>query len=227
MLKALLDYLFPRYCLNCAAVGKELCVKCETTWLASLAVFQNGLSIEAIDIDKQIMAMSRYENITRKLLLSIKIEGNWRLLPIISVNMASYFINKIENYSKEIIFVCAPSKMSAIRNRGGNVVKQLGLQIAKILIKNNIASQVVSPLYTSFFAKDSVGLTVEQRRKNLQNYLKIQPRELNRLITLANTSKYEYIFLDDIYTTGSTYAVVKERLTDYGIYINKCLVIAK
>lgn len=199
----IIDLIFPITCLSCGQDGVYLCDKC----LAKLPRLPNQLCIvcqkpapygkthpecrSKNTVDGSISALPYKDPQIRKLIEVFKYSFVSDLAPILSGLMhESIKAQGLADYFSDFKIVPIPLHQRRFNWRGFNQAELLAHEIAKPLnvkIENNLVIR-------SKFTKPQVKLTVEERKKNIDNAFELIGDPANKKILLV----------DDVITSGST-----------------------
>ena len=203
----LLDFVFPKYCINCKKVGSYICADCFAFIsfdISMICLVCNKGSFDGLThpgcrtkyaIDGAFSTIN-YKGIVKKLIYNFKYKPYVSDLKNSLVELFYESIIQQEIFQKAYqsgpILVPIPLHKRRLRKRGYNHAKllaeglsrKLGLEVTEILQRNKDT-------------KSQFGLNLEKRRENIKGSFAIAP---NILI-----SQYPNIFLiDDILTSGTT-----------------------
>lgn len=206
-----LDFLFPKYCVNCRNLGDYICANCFSFIsfdFSMICLVCNKGSIDGLThpgcrgkytIDGAFCGVA-YKGIVKKLIYNFKYKPYLADLRNVltdlfyeSLIQNELFMKTIEQSSNEsMALVPIPLYAKRLRKRGYNHAKLLAEGLSERL---NLKS--IDILKRTKDTKSQFGLKLEDRKKNIKNAFSISS---NYLITqLPN------IFLvDDILTSGST-----------------------
>lgn len=208
----ILDFLFPKYCVNCKKLGSYLCSDCFTfisfntyeTCLVCVKPTIDGLTHPgcrgryAID---GAFASIAYKGVVKKLLYTFKYKPHLTDLRTVLVDLFFEGLIQKEEFNRAYqsslanpILVPVPLHKARFKNRGYNHAELLAFGLSK---KFNIPC--CNLLERIKNTHSQVGLKKEERRENVQEAFSVVPNILIRQLADLN------IFLvDDILTTGST-----------------------
>lgn len=201
-----LDFVFPKYCVNCRKIGDYICANCFSFIsfdVVMICLVCNRQSIDGLThpgcktkyaIDGAFCAVA-YKGIVKKLIYNFKYKPYLSDLKNCLVELFYESIIQQEIFQKAYeslpIFVAIPLHASRLRKRGYNHAKLLAEGLSKML---NL--KLIDILQRKKNTKSQFGLKLKDRKKNLKDAF-----ILNTKYLILNTN----IFLvDDILTTGST-----------------------
>jgi len=218
-----LNFLFPKYCINCKKLGDYICANCFTFISFDIdgvcAVCgkpsinklthpgcKNKYSIDGVfssilykGVSKKLIYNFKYKPYLadlRKLLSELFYEG---------LIQKEDFYNIYKKFSNNLILVPVPLYKSRQRARGYNQAEILAGELSK---KFNI--KTLSVLKRVKKTVSQVGLSKIDRRKNIKDSFEINE-------DLKSVTKDHYIFLvDDVFTTGSTLIEASKALKRHG-----------
>lgn len=206
-----LDFLFPKYCVNCRKVGEYICANCFSFIsfdVSMICLVCNRGSIDGLThprcksryvIDGAFCAVA-YKGIVKKLIYNFKYKPYLSDLRNVltdlfyeSLIQNELFIKTIEQFNNgAIIFVPIPLHARRLRERGYNHAKLLADGLSA---KLNLP--VLELLQRTRATKSQFGLKLKDRKENLQNAFIISPNT-------PITQHPNVLLVDDILTTGST-----------------------
>lgn len=217
----ILDFIFPKYCVNCKKLGDYLCTDC----FSKLSFDTSGICIVCsraavggithpgcrgrYTIDGVFTGIE-YKGIVRKLIYKFKydpyVSNLKKLLSDLlyeGLIQKEEFVKAIEQSNNEaIVLVPIPLHSSKLRSRGYNQAEILAKELAKRL---NI--KMINVLQRTKNTRSQVGLKREDRVKNISGAFSIVPN-------LPNSPKI--FIVDDVLTTGSTLLEVANVLKRKG-----------
>ena len=205
----LLDFVFPKYCVNCRKIGAYICANCFSFIsfdVSMICLVCNRASIDGLThpgcvdryaIDGAFSAIN-YKGIVKKLIYNFKykpylsdLKNSLVELFYESIIQNELFMQTIEQPDNEaVVLVPIPLHRKRLRERGYNHAKLLAEGLSK---KLNL--KLLEVLKRTKETKSQFGLKLDERKKNIKG-------------AFIRNTKYEIhntIFLvDDILTTGST-----------------------
>ncbi len=203
----LLDFLFPKYCVNCRKLGDYLCANC-FSFISfadnSVCLVCNRGAIDSLThpgckgkyIINGCFSSLNYKGVVKKLIYQFKYKPYLSSLTEVLTELFYEGIIQSEQFQKAYdqkpILAPIPLHPSRFRQRGYNHAELLSLELSKKLNLPtiNLLKRTKKTIY-------QYGLKRDKRKENLKNAFSPSP---NILI-----SQYPNIFLvDDILTTGST-----------------------
>jgi len=206
-----LNFLFPKYCINCKKLGDYICSNCfsfisfDQTSICSSC---NRPSINGLTHPKcqtkygldGIFSTLSYKGIVKKLVYNFKYNPYLADLKNLLTELfyegliqKEDFYNIYKKFSNNLIFVPVPLYRAKERARGYNQAEILAGELSK---KFNV--RTFSVLKRIKKTVSQVGLSKIERKKNIKDSFEINQN-------LKSAIKDHYIFLvDDVFTTGST-----------------------
>lgn len=198
----ILDFLFPKYCLECKKEGIYICGGC----LKKVSL--SGWSYGNYSIFK-------YEGVIRKAITSLK----YKFAYDIANELTSILTEKLKNKGfllKNTTLVPIPLHKQRQNWRGFNQTELIGEKVVKIMNWKFIPDLLIRQKQSL----PQVGLKSSVRRNNVLGVFSLNPKIL--------LSKHTNILLfDDVYTTGSTINEAKKVLKEAGFKNIKSLTIAR
>lgn len=194
------DLLVPFRCAGCGIGGAGWCTRCSAE-LGGLRLVQRPLLAE----DPPAYALGRYRSAARKAVLAYKESGRR--------DLAEPFGQVIATALRSIgdgpwCVIPAPSRRSASRRRGGAHMLRVGHRVVAALTTAGVTASLADCLRMRPGARDSVGLSEQERVANLAGRLRVSP---------AVAAGIPAVLIDDVITTGATAAVCVDSLKQAGI----------
>lgn len=173
----IIDFIFPKKCLECGKEGKYICEGC-------LAKVGRG------GISKDHISIFRYEGVIRKAIIALK----YKFSTEIAKELAKVCVEKLlaNRYSLKAALVPIPLHWYRRNFRGFNQSEEVGKLIAKEMGWKFIPNLLVKRKPT----KSQVELRGADRHKNLRGAF-----SLNSSFRISDS---DFIVFDDVFTTGST-----------------------
>ncbi|MEK7472493.1 MAG: ComF family protein [Patescibacteria group bacterium] len=197
----ILDFLFPKYCLECGKAEKYICNKCYCKVSPCNIVNGKNLSI------------FKYEGVIRKAIISLKYKFAYDLTDEL-VDASLKQLKKLKR-SKNTILIPIPLHKYRKNWRGFNQTEIIGEKLAKAMNWRYVPDLLLRTKSTV----PQVGLKGAVRRNNLSGVFSVSPN-------ILDTTSHILLF-DDVYTTGSTINEAKKVLTEAGFINIKSLTIAR
>src|SRR5689334_685139 len=173
-----LDLLLPPTCAGCDRPGTACCVTC-------LDSFGPPVRLHVPGVGPPVWALAAYRDAARELVLAFKERGARALVAWFGALVAAALVSVGPG---PWTLVPAPSRRAAARERGGDHMVRIAraVEIAAVAPVLSLAPGV----------RDSVGLGVEERRRNLAG----------RVVVDGRPPPGTTVLLDDVVTTGATVA---------------------
>lgn len=185
----ILDFIFPKYCLECGKSGKYVCNECVSKVLDGT-------------FDKNNFAVFKYKGVIRKAIVSLK----YKFASDIADELVSVTVDRLKSTKfHNITLIPIPLYKQRENWRGFNQSELLGKKIADKLNWNFIPDLLIRIKNTH----PQVNLKGDERRKNLSGVFTINPN-------FKLHAKYSILLFDDVYTTGSTIKEAKKVLEKAG-----------
>lgn len=188
----LLNFIFPKTCLECGRERKYICENCLKK-VRKAGIFKNTLSI------------FRYEGIIRRAIITLK----YKYTTEIAKELADICVKNLKSFnlvSNDYCLVPVPMHWHKQNVRGFNQTEEVGKLIAKGMNWKYEPNLLIKKVST----KPQVGLKGSTRRKNLSGVFSLSSNY--SLIT----NRYPLILFDDVLTTGSTLQEASKVLKDVG-----------
>ncbi|WP_109528389.1 MULTISPECIES: ComF family protein [Nocardia] len=190
-MRTLLDLMLPARCGGCGTAGTAWCAEC-----ASVLTRPPVRVRPRTDPGVPCWALGPYAGPARRAVLAMKEHGRRDLARPLGGALAAG-LTRLRAPGRPLILVPAPSRRVAARRRGGDPV----LRTARAAAESLDDCRVVPALRLWWGARDSVGLTSGERRRNLEGRVHALPIPGSRA---SYTGFAEVIVVDDVLTTGAT-----------------------
>jgi len=202
----ILDFLFPKQCLECKKEGKYICDTCYS-------------KVRPCDFDnRNNHSIFKYEGVIRKAIISLKYKFAYDLADelvdcmVVAMNQNSKFLILSSKFS----LVPIPLYKTRENWRGFNQSELIGEKLTKAMNWKFIPDLLIRNKNTV----PQVGLKGSIRRSNLSGVFSVNP-------DCVLSTSYSVLLFDDVYTTGSTINEAKNVLTEAGFKNIKSLTIAR
>ena len=224
----ILDFVFPKYCVNCRKIGSYICDSCFSyiSFNASgLCAVCNRATFNELTHPKcrgryvidGIFTGIEYKGVAKKLIYAFKYKPYLTDLKSLLADFLYEALIQKEEFIKVIeqlvlrrsgsdneAMILSPIPLH-LRKRGYNQAEILANELSK---KFNF--KVINTLKRTKDTRSQVGLKREDRIKNISKAFSVLPN--------APISKYPNIFLiDDVLTTGSTFLEAANVLKRNGV----------
>ena len=223
-LRSLLDLILPGECGGCGVPGTQWCARCATE-LADDPV----LLRPRVDPGVGVWALGPYSGARRRAVIAAKERGRRDLAAPLGSAVAGA-LGRLQQWREldppdvaPVVLVPAPTRPRAARARGGDPVTRIAVAAVG-------GRRVCPALVMRRAVRDSVGLSADQRRVNLEGgvrltrsgqvfarHLASEPDALHRI---------SVVLLDDVSTTGATAAESVRVLSRVGIRVSAVVVVA-
>lgn len=207
-LVGLLDFIFPKYCVNCKKLGSYLCANCfsylsfEVNEIclickkASIDGLTHPYCLSKYSIDGAFSAIN-YKGVAKKLIYKFKYKPYLADLRSVLSDLFYEALIQKEGFSRlvngSLILVPIPLHHSKLKSRGYNQAEILANELAsKLELRaQNLLERIKD-------TKSQVGLEKEERQKNIKDAFKVSSQRLEVI------SQKSFLLVDDVLTTGST-----------------------
>ncbi|RUP06311.1 MAG: ComF family protein [Mycobacterium sp.] len=208
----MLDLVLPLQCGGCGAPATRWCPACAN----ALAVEPGEPLVVSPRIDPEVpvFALGRYTGVRRQAILALKERGRSDLVLPLAQALA-VGIHRLWCWgmvSTPLTIVPAPTRRSAARRRGGDPVTR----IADAAVAANPDIAVTGALRMRALARDSVGLDIAARERNIAGRVRLRGRR----------PATEVLVVDDVITTGATSRESVRVLCAAGVPVAAVLAIA-
>ncbi len=214
---SLLDFFFPKYCVNCKAFGSYLCANCfiqlsfDTHVIClvcgkgSLDGLTHPVCKKKHSIDGVFCAVA-YRKVAKKLIFVLKYQPYVSDIQHILVDLFYESLIQKELFTKNLhnaVFIPIPLSSKKLKLRGYNqslllakgLAKKMNIPLADILIRTKNT-------------KPQFGLSKLERKINMKDAFALKKR---------TKREYETAFLvDDVLTTGTTLSEAAKILKQHG-----------
>lgn len=211
MLDFIVSLLYPKKCVGCRARGSLICAQCfaKISYLDNqyCGICQKGSVDGMVHIKCKtphsingILSAVTYKGIVRKLLYQFKYSPHLTSLsPVLSRIMYEGLIQnesfmRLFEAEKNLWITCVPITQKRERSRGYNQSELLAKDLARMFEAPFVSGLLARVKET----QPQFELTKEQRRENMKNAFKLNPK-FRSLIKGKSV-----VVVDDITTTGST-----------------------
>ncbi|MGL4306927.1 MAG: ComF family protein, partial [Mycobacteriaceae bacterium] len=175
-MRTFLDLVLPLECGGCGCPATRWCPDCHQTLMVD-----PQLVSARVDAGVPVWSVQTYCGAIRTAIIGMKEQGRTDLCVPFGVSIARAIVQLsawglIATPATSLIsLVPAPSRFFAARRRAGDPVTTIA-DVAAALLKGQV--QVAPILKTSILVRDSVGLSVSQRAKNLSGNVHVNKRML-------------------------------------------------
>jgi len=207
----MLDLVLPLECGGCGAPSTRWCPACATT--LKVHTDEPHLVTPRTDPGVPVFALGHYAGPRRQAIVALKEHGRRDLVTPLARALA-LGIHQLLSWGildTPFTVVPAPTRTLAARRRGGDPVTR----VARRATENHPQIEVVRALKTRAMVRDSVGLTIADRERNLKGRIKIRK-------PIAG----DVLLVDDIVTTGATAREAVRMLQMAGAKVTAVLTLA-
>jgi len=214
-LAGVLDLILPLECGGCGAPSTRWCGACGAE--LSVAADQPHVVSPRVDPQVPVFALGRYAGARRRAILALKEHGRGDLVGPLAraLGLGLHRLLCWGIVESPLTIVPAPTRRAAARRRGGDPVTRL----ARAAVAGRPDITVAPALRMKALARDSVGLGVGARERNIAGRVLLHGQRLTQLGT-------EVIIVDDIVTTGATARESVRMLHAAGVRVVAVLAIA-
>lgn len=210
----MLDLVLPLECGGCGAPTTRWCPACAQ----ELAVKPDKphLITPRVDPGVPVLSLGRYAGPRREAIVAVKERGRADLIAPLAVALQAG-LERLMTWGvvdTPLTIVPAPTRRSAARRRGGDPVTRMARAATAALV----GVDVIQALRLRALVRDSVGLSISDRRRNIAGRVKIS----KHIEALAN----DVLVVDDIVTTGATAGESVRVLRIAGAHVAGVLAIA-
>lgn len=213
--KEIVEFIFPKCCIICGKLGKDIwCKECKNKFLAQ-AVYKVENKIKKEFYFNKHIYIFLYQSKIRNLILDYKFHDKSYLHEIFAKIIIKN--EKICGILKKYdIMISVPIHKKRKKERGYNQSELIASKVANFIkniqYEDNVVIKMKNTLPQSL-------LTKEQRKQNVQNVYK--------LINKEKIENKKIVLFDDVYTTGSTINEISKILKENGAKDILVLTIAK
>lgn len=202
----MLDLLLPLECGGCGAPATRWCAGCAEVW--KVRPDQPHLATPRLDPGVPVFSLGRYAGVRRRAIVDLKERGRADLITPLAVALRDGLgrLGAWGIVAPEVALVPAPTRLLAARRRGGDPVTRLARATGR---------PVRTALRSKAFTRDSVGLSVADRQRNVADRIK-----------LVEVPAGPVVLVDDIVTTGATATESVRVLQTAGVPVVAVLTLA-
>lgn len=185
----MLDLLLPLECGGCGAPSTRWCDACAN----ALRIGQDEPHLIAPRVDPgvPVFSLGRYAGARRNAVVAVKEHGRADLIVPLGDAIRAGLVRLLQwgVLDAPLTVVPAPTRTLAARRRGGDPVTRM----ARAAVSGHGGATVVRALRMTALSRDSVGLSVAERHRNVAGRVRMR-------VPVAG----EVLVVDDIVTTGAT-----------------------
>lgn len=219
------DLVLPRTCPGCHA-PVPWCAACEATLTGrprSVALPEAVLDrLAAAGLNApSVHALARYTGPVRAAVIAGKERGRRDLPPRLGVALGDGLaaLQDAAVLPADLWLIPAPTRPAAAQARGGDPVAAMARTAAAVLAAQGRRTGVAPCLHLARRARDSVGLDAAARAANLAAAIRFDARA-------GPPAGSHAVFLDDVLTSGATFAGSCRALAANGVILVGALVLA-
>ncbi|WPF66645.1 MULTISPECIES: ComF family protein [unclassified Corynebacterium] len=197
-----MELLLPRRCAGCGVAGEVLCPRCRLVWA------QPPQRVTAsLDPLVPVWSMGVYGGPRQRTIVSLKERGNRAVAGHIGAALAAglEYLRARGELPEEAVALPAPTRARSARLRGGDHVtaccRAAGIPVAagRLRYRGGV--------------HDSVGLSAQERRRNVAGAVRI-----------GGVLPPRVVLIDDVLTTGATIGAAAALLLAQGIEVDGAVV---
>lgn len=239
ILNTILDFIFPKQCINCGKIGSYLCHFCKKHFIEYQTVntchvckspifkkdnqFVHKLCKENTSL-KQVTVALKYTDLVEQIMKEVKYNDYFDIVNlIVELMTASINISKFNN----AIFIPIPLHRYKKWKRGFNQAELIAMGIAKVLSRYGANIKVVNLIKRTRNTRTQVGMSKESRGQNLKEAFKVDRKVFDKHSDEIFSGKYDIVLIDDVMTTGTTLEGCADVLVREGIRDVSALVFAR
>ncbi|MBV7294819.1 ComF family protein [Corynebacterium sp. TAE3-ERU12] len=214
---ALFDLISPARCPGCNMAGvATVCRDCRAVFAAAPAPIS-----PRVVVGVPVFSCGLYAHQRQHVVLAAKEHGNRAARNVMGAVLAAA-VGRLAAQGEipdprvePVVLIPAPTRVWSARRRGGDPVAYA----CTIAAAKHTDLKVVRAVKTTGGAIDSVGLSADQRRRNLAGNIALTP-------AVSRAHHAHAILVDDVLTTGATVAETSRVLRAAGVQVASALVFA-
>ena len=207
----MLDLVLPLECGGCGAPGMRWCERCAAA--LNVAADEPHVVTPRVDPGVPVFGLGRYAGVRRCAVVAVKEHGRRDLVAPLARALA-LGIHQLIGWGivgVPLVVVPAPTRRIAARKRGGDPVTRIAIAATA----RGPGLRVVPALRTAALVRDSVGLGVTARERNIAGRVRLTARPVG-----------EVLVVDDVVTTGATAREAVRTLREGGVRVSAVLALA-
>ena len=214
----MLDLILPLECGGCGAPSTRWCDACAVQ--LTVPADKPHVVNPRVDPLVPVFALGRYAGPRRQVILAMKERGRGDLAAPLARALA-IGVHRLLVWGMvetPLTIVPAPTRRSAARRRGGDPVTRMArlAQVSLAALPESREITVVQALRMKALARDSVGLGISARERNIAG----------RVVLRGARPVTEVVLVDDVVTTGATARESVRILQAAGVRVAAVLAIA-
>ncbi|BAH54635.1 ComF family protein [Rhodococcus opacus] len=223
-LRTLLDLILPAECGGCGVPGTLWCARCAAEMADDPVLLR-----PRVDPGVGVWALGPYSGVRRRAVIAAKERGRRDLAVPLGAGVAGA-LSRLQQWGEldppdvaPVVLVPAPTRPRAARARGGDPVTRIAVTAVG-------DTRVCPALVMRRAVRDSVGLTADQRRVNLEGGVRLTRSGAAFAQHLASEcsalQQVSVVLVDDVSTTGATATESVRVLARAGIRVSAVVVVA-
>lgn len=198
----LADLVLSGRCLVCSepaqTPGEHVCRSCRLPWQQRPRQVLAG---------PRVFAVHPYDRVAQRVILAVKEEGRRALEPLLAEAMAIAALPLLAATHEPVLAVPVPSRASARRRRGADVLWSITLRSARLLTSAGWPVYPMRLLAHQRTVRDQSGLDAVERSRNMGGSMCV--RRSTSMWEFSRTRPMEIegatiMVMDDLVTTGAT-----------------------
>ena len=213
----MLDLVLPLECGGCGAPSTKWCAACARQ--LAVKADEPHLITPRVDPGVPVLSLGRYAGARREAIVAVKEHGRADLIAPLAIALRGG-LERLLTWgvvATPLTIVPAPTRRSAARRRGGDPVTRMALA-ATAGLRDVRDVDVIQALRLRALVRDSVGLSIADRQRNIAGRVKIGKH--------IEVQAQDVLVVDDIVTTGATASESVRVLRIAGAHVAGVLAIA-
>ncbi len=213
----MLDLVLPLECGGCGAPSTKWCAACARQ--LAVKADEPHLITPRVDPGVPVLSLGRYAGARREAIVAVKEHGRADLIAPLAIALRAG-LERLLTWgvvATPLTIVPAPTRRSAARRRGGDPVTRMA-RAATAGLHDVRGVDVIQALRLRALVRDSVGLSIADRQRNIAGRVKIGKH--------IEVQAQDVLVVDDIVTTGATASESVRVLRIAGAHVAGVLAIA-
>jgi predicted amidophosphoribosyltransferase len=213
----MLDLVLPLECGGCGAPSTKWCAACARQ--LAVKADEPHLITPRVDPGVPVLSLGRYAGARREAIVAVKEHGRADLIAPLAIALRAG-LERLLTWgvvATSLTIVPAPTRRSAARRRGGDPVTRMA-RAAAAGLRDVREVDVIQALRLRALVRDSVGLSIADRQRNIAGRVKISKH--------SDVLAKDVLVVDDIVTTGATAGESVRVLRIAGAHVAGVLAIA-